>query len=208
MGGATGAGGSGSLDFGGNSIGAAGVTAGSLGDGGRGLGAGVGVNGAVKRFRHDAVPVTAGPDLGRHNLARMEIVGYPTHQRKGSASSITNAHHSLSGSDIDLSFSPSPPGTSGHSYSLSTSSDSATSITNAAPSSALSPAQPVPTRFNGHGHARTGSAGTLNWGSSFTSSGGSSSASRNSIHHPLSTSVGSTWVGELTARVGNEKTWA
>jgi tristetraprolin len=130
------------------------------------------------------------------------------HQRKGSASSITNAHHSLSGSDIDLSFSPSPPGTSGHSYSLSTSSDSATSITNAAPSSALSPAQPVPTRFNGHGHARTGSAGTLNWGSSFTSSGGSSSASRNSIHHPLSTSVGSTWVGELTARVGNEKTWA
>jgi hypothetical protein len=42
------------------------------------LGAGVGVNGAVKRFRHDAVPVTAGPDLGRHNLARMEIVGYPT----------------------------------------------------------------------------------------------------------------------------------
>ena len=23
-------------------------------------------------------PVTAGPDLGRHNLARMEIVGYPT----------------------------------------------------------------------------------------------------------------------------------
>ena len=23
-------------------------------------------------------PVTAAPDLGRHNLARMEIVGYPT----------------------------------------------------------------------------------------------------------------------------------
>lgn len=26
-------------------------------------------------------PVTAGPDLGRHNLSRMEIVGYPSVRR-------------------------------------------------------------------------------------------------------------------------------
>lgn len=72
LGGASGAGagGAGNLEFG--------VGSGGLGEGGRGLGAGVGLNGAVGRFRHDAVPVTAGPDLGRHNLARMEIVGYPT----------------------------------------------------------------------------------------------------------------------------------
>ena len=59
------------MDFGG-----LGAGVGGLGEGGRSLGAGV--NGAMGRLRHDAVPVTAGPDLGRHNLARMEIVGYPT----------------------------------------------------------------------------------------------------------------------------------
>jgi len=70
LGGANGTGGgAGSLEFG--------VGSGSLGEGGRGMGAGAGLNGAVGRFRHE-VPVTAGPDLGRHNLARMEIVGYPT----------------------------------------------------------------------------------------------------------------------------------
>jgi hypothetical protein len=73
LGGAGGAGaGAGSLEFGGNGVGS-----GGLGEGGRGLGTGMGLNGAVGRFRHE-VPVTAGPDLGRHNLARMEIVGYPT----------------------------------------------------------------------------------------------------------------------------------
>ncbi|KAJ3514606.1 hypothetical protein NLJ89_g2277 [Agrocybe chaxingu] len=94
-------------------------------------------------------PVTAGPDLGRQHLARMEIVGYPNHQKKNSSSSTSNANprHSFSGSDGDLSFSPSPPAT-GHSYGLSSAGETSTS-------------QPTPTRVNGH--VRAGSAG--NWAS-------------------------------------------
>lgn len=108
-------------------------------------------------------PVTAGPDLGRHNLARMEIVGFPSvrylffffvfqtiidllyflqHQKKNSTSSISNSRHSLNGSEGDLSFSPSPPAT-GHSYGLSS--------TENAPNGRV------------NGHVRGGSAG--NWGS-------------------------------------------
>ncbi|PPQ66103.1 hypothetical protein CVT26_010904 [Gymnopilus dilepis] len=91
-------------------------------------------------------PVTAGPDLGRHNLARMEIVGYPNHQKKNSTSSTTNSNprHSFSGSDVDLNFSPSPPA-SGHAFAHN----------------ANDAVQPTPTRVNGH--VRAGSAG--NWGS-------------------------------------------
>ncbi|KAH9487095.1 mRNA decay activator protein ZFP36 [Psilocybe cubensis] len=90
-------------------------------------------------------PVTAGPDLGRHNLARMEIVGFPNHQKKNSTSSSTSAsnpRHSFSGTEGD--FSASPP-TSGHAFG----------------SDSPQPGATVPTRVNGH--VRAGSAG--NWGS-------------------------------------------
>ncbi|KAF8887974.1 hypothetical protein CPB84DRAFT_1749619 [Gymnopilus junonius] len=91
-------------------------------------------------------PVTAGPDLGRHNLARMEIVGYPNHQKKNSTSSTTNSNprHSFNGSDVDLNFSPSPPA-SGHAFGHNINDN----------------VQPAPAR--GNGHVRAGSAG--NWGS-------------------------------------------
>ncbi|KAJ8514945.1 hypothetical protein ONZ45_g7580 [Pleurotus djamor] len=91
-------------------------------------------------------PVTAGPDLGRHNLAsRLEIVGYSQQLRAGAKSTSTNSNvrRSLNGSEIDINFSPSPP-TSSTSYPLA---------------SAVEP----PTS-NGRigGHVRAGSAG--NWG--------------------------------------------
>ncbi|KAF8971501.1 hypothetical protein BDZ97DRAFT_1244871 [Flammula alnicola] len=94
-------------------------------------------------------PVTAGPDLGRHNLARMEIVGYPNHQKKNSTASSTsnsNPRHSFSG-EADLTFSPSPPA-SGHAFGQHTSGDSP------------QPGPTGPPRVNGH--VRAGSAG--NWG--------------------------------------------
>lgn len=56
-------------------------------------------------------PVTAGPDLGRHNLARMEIVGYNSNSKKINTSN-SNPRHSFSGSE---DFGPSP----GHSFALS-----------------------------------------------------------------------------------------
>jgi tristetraprolin len=87
-------------------------------------------------------PVTAGPDLGRHNLARMEIVGYPT-KKAPTPSSNANPRHSFNGSE-DVNFSPSPP-SSNHSYTLASGENN----------------QAGPTRVNGH--VRAGSAG--NWGS-------------------------------------------
>ncbi|KAF8624790.1 hypothetical protein AX15_005679 [Amanita polypyramis BW_CC] len=55
-------------------------------------------------------PVTAGPDLGRHNAARLEIVGY-NNQRpaRSSPSSNNNIRHSLNGTDVDLSFKQTTP---------------------------------------------------------------------------------------------------
>jgi len=87
-------------------------------------------------------PVTAGPDLGRHNLARMEIVGYPTKKTPSSSSNGGNPRHSFNGSD-DVNFSPSPPA-SNHSYTLASGENNQTG----------------PPR---NGHVRAGSAG--NWGS-------------------------------------------
>ncbi|KAF8168268.1 hypothetical protein B0H34DRAFT_53432 [Crassisporium funariophilum] len=101
-------------------------------------------------------PVTAGPDLGRHNLARMEIVGYPNKKNNASSTSNSNPRHSFNGSEVDLNFSTSPP-TSGHSYALSSTEGNQTG----------------PTRVNGH--VRSGSAG--NWGSFTRSSHLSTSTS-------------------------------
>jgi len=90
-------------------------------------------------------PVTAGPDLGRHNNARREIVGYNPQQQqrvhKANASTSSSVRHSFNGSEGDVNFNASPP-LSGHSSFAMSSNDG-------------------PTRTNGH--VRAGSAG--NWGS-------------------------------------------
>ncbi|KDR84825.1 hypothetical protein GALMADRAFT_217898 [Galerina marginata CBS 339.88] len=99
-------------------------------------------------------PVTAGPDLGRHNLARMEIVGYPN-KNSTSSTSNSNPRHSFNGSEVDLNFSPSPPA-SGHTYAHNSNDNP----------------QAGPPRVNGH--VRAGSAG--NWGSISRSSHLSASA--------------------------------
>lgn len=100
-------------------------------------------------------PVTAGPDLGRHNNARREIVGYnnqqPQRVHKSNASTSSSVRQSFNGSDADVHFSSSPP--SGHSSFTLASSDG-------------------PTRPSGH--VRAGSAG--NWGSFSRSSHLSQSA--------------------------------
>ncbi|KAF8078287.1 hypothetical protein FPV67DRAFT_1464817 [Lyophyllum atratum] len=99
-----------------------------------------------QKSQKEPAPVTAGPDLGRHNNARREIVGYNQHQpqqrvHKANASTSSSVRHSLNGSEADLNFNPSPP-VSGHSpYALSS--------------------NEAPARTNGH--VRAGSAG--NWGS-------------------------------------------
>jgi hypothetical protein len=104
-------------------------------------------------------PVTAGPDLGRHNVSRVEIVGYSNHQKRNSTSaSNSNPRHSFSGTEVDLGFNPSPPA-SVHSYGHGQSSSE-----NSQPT--------PPSRVNGH--VRAGSAG--NWGSITRSSHLSTSA--------------------------------
>ncbi|KJA26025.1 hypothetical protein HYPSUDRAFT_133723 [Hypholoma sublateritium FD-334 SS-4] len=89
-------------------------------------------------------PVTAGPDLGRHNNARMEIVGYANNSV--SAATGANPRHSFSGTDGELAFSPSPPA-GAHAFA-------------AHGDSAPAPGPPPSARANGH--VRAGSAG--NWG--------------------------------------------
>ncbi|KAF9073819.1 hypothetical protein BDP27DRAFT_1390860 [Rhodocollybia butyracea] len=84
-------------------------------------------------------PVTAGPDLGRHNNARMEIVGYNQRMNKTPPS---NARHTASGSE-DISYQTSQS-MAGNSYALPSGDANANSST----------------RVNGH--VRAGSAG--NWG--------------------------------------------
>ncbi|KAJ7899991.1 hypothetical protein B0H14DRAFT_2671790 [Mycena olivaceomarginata] len=88
-------------------------------------------------------PVTAGPDLGRHNNSRLEIVGYPQRTTKApTPSNNSNVRHSFNGSD---DFTPSPPA-SGHSpFALG---DNSTSSGGGG---------------RANGHVRAGSAG--NWGS-------------------------------------------
>lgn len=91
-------------------------------------------------------PVTAGPDLGRYNAARREIVGYNATGSKPGHGTRSNPRHSFSG-EIDLGFSPSPPAT-GNSYGLSSPDTTPTTATTASAG-----------RVNGH--VRGGSAG--NW---------------------------------------------
>jgi hypothetical protein len=93
------------------------------------------------------VPVTAGPDLGRHNNSRVEIVGYNQQRLNKTASASSTARHSFNGTEVDISSPPSV--SSGHSaFGLS----SAESVPNAGHHA------PRP-----NGHVRSGSAG--NWGS-------------------------------------------
>ena len=110
------------------------------------------------------VPLTAGPDLGRHNASRLDIVGYnqvqsmrtlwniATHivslQRLNKASSNNpSARHSFNGTDVDLDFnSPSTPSAPNQSTSF-TMANERVSASNAMPRSS---------------HVRSGSAG--NWG--------------------------------------------
>ncbi|KAG6817597.1 hypothetical protein H0H87_006225 [Tephrocybe sp. NHM501043] len=94
-----------------------------------------------RKSQKSPAPVTAGPDLGRHNNARREIVGYNNRSHKTTASTSSSVLHSVNGSEVDLNFSSSPPAaSSGNSFPLSSSDP--------------------PTRS--HGHVRAGSAG--NWG--------------------------------------------
>ncbi|KAG6897911.1 hypothetical protein C0992_009063 [Termitomyces sp. T32_za158] len=94
-----------------------------------------------RKSQKSPAPVTAGPDLGRHNNARREIVGYHSQRthKANNASTSSSVHQSLNNSEVDLNFSSSPPASSGLSFPLSTSDASA--------------------RQNGH--ARAGSTG--NW---------------------------------------------
>lgn len=92
------------------------------------------------------VPLTAGPDFGRHNATRLDIVGL--NQRLNKASTNPTARHSFNGTDIDLDFtSPSTPSAANPVSSFAVSNDRIPGG-NAVPRS--------------H-HVRSGSAG--NWGS-------------------------------------------
>ncbi|KAI0050716.1 hypothetical protein FA95DRAFT_552046 [Auriscalpium vulgare] len=90
-------------------------------------------------------PVTAGPDLGRQ---RANFVDYPQNKAASNKGSNGNARHSFNGSDVSLNLNTTPPNASGHSspFGVATPDNSG-----------------VAARPNGHGHARSGSAG--NWGS-------------------------------------------
>jgi tristetraprolin len=87
-------------------------------------------------------PVTAGPDLGRHNAARLEIVGYNSQRstKTSTPSNNNNIRNSFNGGDLEISF----------------------KSTASSQSSILSPIDNVTTP-RASGHARAGSAG--NWAS-------------------------------------------
>ncbi|KAJ7129979.1 hypothetical protein C8R43DRAFT_1025257 [Mycena crocata] len=134
-------------------------------------------------------PVTAGPDLGRHNNSRLEIVGYNQRSGKAPTPSNSSVRHSFNGSEGDVNFSPSPPA-SGHSPFALPSGDSTSSAG----------------RTNGH--VRAGSAG--NWGSFSRSShltstpyGQSSPSTEAAANSPWST----TELAVGSSRL-NEKAWA
>ncbi|KAJ6604294.1 hypothetical protein DFH09DRAFT_1300537 [Mycena vulgaris] len=133
-------------------------------------------------------PVTAGPDLGRHNNSRLEIVGYNQRTTKAPTPSNSSVRHSFNGSEGDVNFSPSPPA-SGHSPFALPSGDSTSSAG----------------RTNGH--VRAGSAG--NWGSFSRSShlttayGQSSPSTEAAANSPWST----TELAVGSSRL-HEKAWA
>ncbi|KAJ7666469.1 hypothetical protein B0H17DRAFT_1162569 [Mycena rosella] len=133
-------------------------------------------------------PVTAGPDLGRHNNSRLEIVGYNQRTTKAPTPSNSSVRHSFNGSEGDVNFSSSPPST-GHSPFTLPSGDSTSSVG----------------RTNGH--VRAGSAG--NWGSFSRSShlttayGQSSPSTEAAANSPWST----TELAVGSSRL-HEKAWA
>jgi len=92
------------------------------------------------------VPLTAGPDLGRHNASRLDIVGYNQRLNKAPSGG-PSARHSFNGTDVDLDFpSPSTPSAPNQASSFAMANDRA-SANNAMPRSS---------------HVRSGSVG--NWG--------------------------------------------
>lgn len=94
------------------------------------------------------VPLTAGPDLGRHNNARLDIVGYSQQRLNRTSVTTPNARHSFNGTDVDLDFSsPSTPSAATPTTSFALSQADRVSNNNAVP----------------RVHVRSGSAG--NWGS-------------------------------------------
>ncbi|KAG1826240.1 uncharacterized protein BJ212DRAFT_1475570 [Suillus subaureus] len=94
------------------------------------------------------VPLTAGPDLGRHNNARLDIVGYSQQRLNRTSVTTPNARHSFNGTDVDLDFSsPSTPSAVTPTTSFALSQADRVSNNNAVP----------------RAHVRSGSAG--NWGS-------------------------------------------
>ncbi|KAH7918407.1 hypothetical protein BV22DRAFT_1134614 [Leucogyrophana mollusca] len=92
------------------------------------------------------VPLTAGPDLGRHTNARLDIVGYNQQRLNRTTATNPNVRHSFNGTEVDLDFTT-PTTPSGPSQSSSF----AVASTDRAPSSGAVP----------RGHVRSGSAG--NW---------------------------------------------
>jgi hypothetical protein len=96
------------------------------------------------------VPATAGPDLGRHNNSRLEIVGYSQQRVNKPTSTNPNVRHSFNGTEVNLDDISIPsPNVSGQSSSMRMSSPDRHS--NGAPAP------------RANGHSRSGSAG--NWGS-------------------------------------------
>ncbi|KAG1831890.1 hypothetical protein EV424DRAFT_1570369 [Suillus variegatus] len=51
------------------------------------------------------VPLTAGPDLGQHNNAHLDIVGYSQQCLNRTSTTVPNTRHSFNGTDVDLDFS-------------------------------------------------------------------------------------------------------
>jgi len=133
----------------------------------------------------EAAPVTAGPDLGRHQNARLEIVGFNSATPK-KATAGSSIRHSFNGTD-DFNLT-SPPTGPGHNYTLST-------------GDAMSHAAP---RMSGH--VRAGSAG--NWGS-FTRSQLANSAYTGSSSPAAEIIANSPWneIALTSARL-HEKAWA
>ncbi|KAK7064516.1 hypothetical protein R3P38DRAFT_3165546 [Favolaschia claudopus] len=131
-------------------------------------------------------PVTAGPDLGRHNNSRLEIVGYPQRTTKAPTPSNSGVRHTFNGSD---DFSGSPPTSGPSPFSLGSGDNT--------PSGA----------GRANGHVRAGSAG--NWGSFSRSShlagayGQSSPSTEAAANAPWST----TELAVGSSRL-HEKAWA
>jgi len=92
------------------------------------------------------VPVTAGPDLGRHNNSRLEIVGYNQQRTTKATSTNPNVRHSFSGTEVNLDDFNTPVSNQSSSFRMA----SPDRITNGVSTS------------RANGHSRSGSAG--NWG--------------------------------------------